>query len=117
MKTQPKAKRISKKIRKGDKVVAIAGNYKGMSGVVLSCFGERIVVQGLNVRKRHTKGRGEQKGQIVQIEKPIHLSNLKVCTADEKPLKLRMRVTDAGERQLYYKDASQEVMYRAVKKS
>ena len=44
-----------KKIRKGDKVVGIAGNYRGQSGTVLSCNGDKVIVQGLNVRKKHVK--------------------------------------------------------------
>jgi large subunit ribosomal protein L24 len=111
-----KQSKVSKKIRKGDKVIAIAGNYRGKSGTVLSCDGEKVVVQGLNVRKRHMKGQRDRPGQIMQIEKPIHISNLKLCTADGRPVKLRMRIDDAGERQLYYKDGAEDVLYRAVKK-
>lgn len=111
-----KQSKVSKKIRKGDKVIAIAGNYRGKSGTVLSCNGEKVVVQGLNVRKRHMKGQRDRAGQIMQIEKPIHISNLKLCTADGRPVKLRMRTDDAGERQLYYKDGAEDVLYRAVKK-
>lgn len=117
MKNKPVNMNISKKIRKGDKVIAIAGNYRGMSGKVLNCFGDKIIVQGLNVRKRHTKGRGDQKGQILELEKPIHISNLKVCTEDDQPMKLHVRVTNKGERELYYKVDSKEVLHRAVKKS
>ncbi len=68
----------SKKIRKGDKVIAIAGNYRGQFGTVLSCVGERIVVQGLNIRKKHVKkSQQNPHGGIVELEKPIHVSNLK----------------------------------------
>jgi large subunit ribosomal protein L24 len=105
----------SKKIRKGDKVIAIAGNSRGMTGTVLSRSGDKVVVQGLNIRKRHMKGQGDSKGQILQIEKPINISNLKVCTEDGKPVKLHVRIDDQGERQLYYKDGSQEVLFRTVK--
>ncbi len=107
---------VSKKIRKGDKVVATAGNYRGMSGTVLSCMGDKAVVQGLNVRKRHMKGTGEQKGQILEIEKPIHVSNLQVCNEAGKPIKLQVRTNPQGERELYYKDGSQDVLYRSLKK-
>jgi len=118
MKDKPKAKRVSKKIRKGDRVLAIAGNYKGMSGTVMSCDGEKIIVQGLNVRKRHMKGNGQnQKGQIVQLEKPIHISNLKLCLEDQTPIKLHVRTTEAGDRELVYTADSKEVVHRAIKKS
>jgi large subunit ribosomal protein L24 len=106
----------SKKIKKGDKVIAIAGNERGKSGSVLKVLGDKIIVQGLNVRKRHVRKQGNQKGSIVEIEKPIHISNLKPCTADEKPVKLKVRTNSQGDRELYYKIDGQEVLYRPIKK-
>jgi large subunit ribosomal protein L24 len=109
--------RVSKKIRKGDKVLITSGNYKGQSGTVLSCAGEKVVVQGINVRTRHMKGRGEQKGQKITIEKPVHISNMRPCGADNKPLKLKVRLDEQGARQLYYnKDGGAPVVYREIKK-
>lgn len=111
-------KKVSKKIRKGDRVMAIAGNYKGMTGTVMSCNGEQIIVQGLNVRKRHMRGRGQnQKGQIIQLEKPIHISNLKVCNDEEKPLKLHVRCNENGSRELVHTIDSKEVVHRVLKKA
>lgn len=108
--------RISKKMRKGDKVIAIAGNYRGLSGTVLSCHGEKVIVQGLNVRKRHMKGNRERKGEIVSMEKPLHISNLRVCTTEDEPIKLHVRTNAQGERNLVYKKDSKEVIYRSIKK-
>lgn len=108
----------SKKIRKGDKVIAIAGNNRGQSGTVLSCSGEKVLVQGLNVRKKHVKASQQnQRGGIIEMEKPIHVSNLKVCTADETPVKLKVRATKTGERQLVYTNKDKEVLHRSLKKS
>lgn len=106
----------SKKMRKGDTVVAISGNYRGLSGTVLSCKGDKVVVQGLNVRKKHVKGQGDQKGQILQIEKPLNISNLQVCDKNGKPIKLHTRTNAAGDRELYYNDGSKSVVYRSLKK-
>lgn len=114
MKTESK---VSKKIRKGDKVVAIAGNYRGMSGTVLSCDKDKVIVQGINVRKRHMKGSGDKKGEIIQRESPIHISNVKVCTADSKPVKLRVRQNDKGEKELVYTEGKKEVLHRLMRKS
>lgn len=107
----------NKKIRKGDKVIAIAGNHSGQSGTVLSCAGDRVIVQGLNIRKKHLKAQQGQPGRIVEMEKPIHISNLKVCTADDKPVKLKVRVNKSGERELVYHVDSKEVLHRSLKKS
>lgn len=111
------AGRKNKKVRKGDKVVAIAGNERGKVGTVLSRVGEKVIVQGLNVRKKHVK-RSQQHpaGGTLELEKPIHISNLKVCTAEEKPVKLKMRVKKNGERQLVYHSDKQEVVHRSIKK-
>ena len=107
----------SKKIRKGDRVIAISGNDKGQTGVVQSCKGERAIVQGLNVRKKHVK-RSEQapKGRIVEMEKPIHISNLKVCVDGDTSAKLKVRTNEQGQRQFVYHNGTQEVVYRSVKK-
>lgn len=108
----------SKKIRKGDKVVAITGNDSGKVGTVLSCSGEKVLVQGLNIRKKHVKpSQQNQRGGIIEMEKPIHVSNLKVCAADETPVKLKVRATNNGERELVYKDNDKEVLHRSLKKS
>lgn len=106
-----------KKIRKGDKVIAIAGNDRKKSGIVLKIVGEKVVVQGLNVRKKHVKrSENNQQGGIIDIEAPIHISNVRACTEDERPVKLRVRVNKAGERELYYKLDGHDVLYRSVKK-
>lgn len=107
----------SKKIRKGDKVLAIAGNDSGKMGTVLACSGDKVLVQGLNVRKKHVKPTQQnQKGSIVQLEKPIHVSNLKVCNVDGQAVKLKVRETKSGERQLVYQAEGKEVLHRSVKK-
>lgn len=109
-------KRETKKIRKGDKVMAIAGNERGQVGQVMRIIGDKAVVQGLNVRKKHLKrSQANPRGGIVEFERPIHISNLRVCTEDNKPVKLKVRFDKKGERELYYKIDGQEVLYRPVK--
>lgn len=109
--------KTSKKIRKDDKVIAIAGNDRGQTGTVLKIIGDKVLVQGLNVRKRHVKpSQANQKGGVVEMEKPIHISNLKPCTEDGKPVKLHVRKNDQGHRELYYKIDGQDVLYRSIKK-
>lgn len=107
----------SKKIRKGDRVVAIAGNNKGLIGTVQSCDGEKITVQGLNMRKKHIKrSQDVPKGRIIEIERPIHVSNLMVCAEGDVGVKLKVRINEQGDRQLVYKKDDKEVVYRSVKK-
>lgn len=108
----------SKKIRKGDKVIAITGISRGQMGTVIRCIGDKVVVQGLNVKKKHVKKSAEHpQGGTIEIEKGIHVSNLKVCSDDGQPLKLKVRTNDQGERELYYKQGDQNIVYRSLKKS
>lgn len=110
--------KANKKVIKGDKVVAITGNNKGQVGTVLSRVGDKVIVQGLNVRKKHIKkSQANPNGGIVDRERPIHISNVKVCNADGKPLKLKTRITAEGDRELYYRNGDQEVVHRVIKKS
>jgi large subunit ribosomal protein L24 len=111
-------KKLNNRIRQGDKVIAIAGNFRGQTGTVLKRMGDKAVVQGLNVRKKHVKAdQANPKGGIVELEKPIHLSNLRVCDALDKPLKLKCHVNDKGERELCYNADGKNVVYRSIKKS
>lgn len=109
--------RQSKKIRKGDTVIAIAGNSRGQTGIVQSCQGDRVVVQGLNLRKKHIKKSQEApKGRIVEMEGPIHISNVKMLVEEGTPAKLKVRSSQEGDRQFIYMKDDQEVVYRSVKK-
>ncbi len=75
------------KIKKGDRVKVIAGNDKGTIGEVLSVDPERerVVVQGVNIRKHHRRDTpnadgSASKGGIVSSEAPIHVSNVQLVT-------------------------------------
>lgn len=108
----------NKKIRKGDRVIVISGANRGQTGVVLSRSDDKAIVQGLNIRKKHVKpSQQNPKGGILELEAPIHISNLQACTADDKPIKLKVRTTDQGERQLVYKLDGKDVLHRSLKKS
>ncbi len=70
------------KIKKGDEVIVLTGKDKGKRSVVLKVIEERdrIVVENVNMVKRHTKGNPMQgtAGGIVEKEMPIHISNMAV---------------------------------------
>jgi large subunit ribosomal protein L24 len=68
------------KIKKDDNVTIITGKDKGKSGKVLRALPreDKVIVEGLNMRKRHQKSRQEgKKGQIVELAHPIHVSNVR----------------------------------------
>ncbi len=107
----------SKKIRRGDRVIAIAGNHKGSSGTVLLVQGQRVVVQGVNMKSRTLKKSQENpNGKIFKIESPIHVSNVKVVVDDNVPIKLKVSTVERGERQFVYGKNGEQIVYRSVKK-
>ncbi len=69
---------MAAKIKKGDKVVVLAGRDKGKTGEVSSVNPAegRAIVAGVNMVQRHTKPQGVNEGGIISKESPIHLSNL-----------------------------------------
>ncbi|MGN0064125.1 MAG: 50S ribosomal protein L24 [Nocardioides sp.] len=75
-------------IKKGDTVLVIAGADKGAKGKVIRVLREdnRVVVEGVNLVKRHTKsvqqGNGANTGGIITVEAPIHVSNVMLVEGD-----------------------------------
>ncbi|MBP1849765.1 50S ribosomal protein L24 [Rhizobium halophytocola] len=84
------------KIRKGDKVVILAGKDKGRSGEVLRVMpkDDRAVVEGINVVKRHQRQTQSSEAGIINKEAPVHLSNLAVVDKDGKPTRVGFKVVD-----------------------
>jgi len=84
------------KIRKGDTVQVLSGNDKGKRGEVLQVLPkvEKVVVKGVNVRKKHVKPRKQgQEGGIIPMECPIHSVKLGVvCPKCDKPVKVGIKV-------------------------
>jgi len=79
---------MAQRIKKGDKVLVIAGNDRGRTGVILRRRGDRVAIQGINIRKKHVKRRSEvQTPSIIEIEVPVHVSN--VCLCDEEGKKIK----------------------------
>jgi large subunit ribosomal protein L24 len=67
------------KIRKGDSVQVIAGKDKGKTGSVLVALpkAERVVIEGVNIVKKHQKNKqARSQGQIIEKSMPIHVSNV-----------------------------------------
>jgi large subunit ribosomal protein L24 len=107
---------MSTKIRRDDHVLVIAGNDKGKTGVVLSRSEDRVVVKDINKRKKHMKPTQQmQGGRIVEMEMPIHISNVMLAKKDSaKALKVSTKTTATG-RVLVYKNSGED--HRPVKES
>ncbi|HVY41780.1 MAG TPA: 50S ribosomal protein L24 [Hyphomicrobiaceae bacterium] len=91
---------MAAKIRKGDKVVVLAGKDKKKTGTVLAVFPSenRATVQGLNLVRRHTKQTAAQDAGIYTKESPIHLSNLALVDSKGKPTRVGFRIQDDGKK-------------------
>lgn len=111
-----KATRQNKAVKKGDKVYIINGNDKGLVGTVMSRTEDRIIVQGINVKKKHVKKGQNNQGGIIQLERPIHISKVALCVDEKKPRKVRVDYDPDGKRILVYKEGDTDVIYRPVKK-
>jgi large subunit ribosomal protein L24 len=87
------------KIRKGDKVVVLAGKDKGRSGEVLSVMPkeDKALVRGINMIVRHQKQSQSQEGGLIRKEAAIHLSNLAVADPkDGKPTRVGFQIQKDG---------------------
>lgn len=86
------------KVKKGDTVLIISGKDRGRRGKILKAFPkqERVVVEGMNLRKKHIKARrGGEKGQIIEFSAPIHVSNVKcICSKCGKPSRMGYKTTE-----------------------
>lgn len=78
------------KLRTGDKVTVIAGANKGKTGNVLKVLDDKVIVEGVNVVKKHIKPKyNGGSGEIVETEAPIHRSNVKVVEAKKEEKKAK----------------------------
>ncbi len=92
-------------IRKGDEVIVLAGRDRKRRGTVLRLVGEdRVIVEGINVVKKHTRGNpmtGEP-GGIVDKTMPIHISNVAVYNpATEKGERVGVQLVDGAKVRIF----------------
>ena len=91
------------KIMKGDRVRVIRGNYRDMEGSVLEVLRdeERVRVEGVNVRKRHTRpSQADPDGGIISMVAPIHISNVMLIDpSSEDASRVRIQIEDDGTKE------------------
>ncbi|HXF87645.1 MAG TPA: 50S ribosomal protein L24 [Xanthobacteraceae bacterium] len=92
---------MAAKIKKGDRVVVLAGRDKGRTGEVIEVRPDenRALVRGINIAKRHQKQTAQQEGGIISKELPIHLSNLAIADPkDGKPTRVGFKILADGRK-------------------
>ena len=74
------------KLKVGDKVKVIAGSSKGKEGKIIKTLREenRVIVEGVNIVKKHKKGNGQETGGILEVEAPIDASNVMIIDPKTK---------------------------------
>jgi len=106
------------RIKVGDEVEVIAGNYKGQCGSVQRLLPQknRIVVSGVNIVKKHQKpqatgGRSQTQGGIIEFEAPIDVSNVMlVCPHTGKLTRVGIRRDEDGRRVRYSKESGRDIV-------
>ena len=92
---------MAAKIKKGDKVIVLAGRDRGRSGEVIRMFPveQRALVRGINMVKRHQKQSPRAEGGIISKEAAIHLSNIAVADPkDGKPTRVGFKILEDGRK-------------------
>jgi large subunit ribosomal protein L24 len=101
------------KIRRNDTVVVIAGKDKGKKGKVRKVIpGEsRIIVEGLNMIKRHSRTRGAaRQAGIIELEAPVHCSNVMIfCDKCGKPTRVGLRSNEDGRKVRYCRSCNEGI--------
>ncbi len=104
---------MAARIRKDDRVIVLAGKDKGASGRVLKVMPkeERVVVEGVNLVKRHTKPDiAHPQGGVISKEAPLHLSNVALRDPKTgKPTRVGFKVNDKGRKVRVAKGSGVEI--------
>jgi len=91
---------LSKKIKRDDVVVVVAGKNKGRTGRVLRVLPTgRVIVERVNLVKRQVKPQGERPGGTIEKEASLHISNVALWNAHEaRPIKVGFKILDDGRK-------------------
>ena len=91
---------MAAKIKKGDKVVVLAGKSRGVTGEVIKVLPQedRVVVKGVNVVTKHERQTATTRGGIVRVEAPIHISNVALVGTDGKATRVGFKIGADGKK-------------------
>jgi large subunit ribosomal protein L24 len=103
-----------RKIKKGDEVIVVAGASKGRRGTVLNVAsdGERVLVEGVNMVKKHTKANPNAgiQGGIIEQERPVHISNVNIFNPSTGAGdRVGVRALEDGRRVRFFKSNNEVV--------
>lgn len=99
------------KVKVGDNVKVLTGKDKGKEGKVLYTLRkkDRVVVEGVNIVKKHRKGNGQESGGIMEIEAPIHASNVMLLDPKtKKPTRVGITIDEKNNKKIRISKKSNE---------
>ncbi|MBP8626407.1 MAG: 50S ribosomal protein L24 [Syntrophorhabdaceae bacterium] len=99
-------------IRKNDHVMVTTGKDKGKTGKVLRIITkkDRLVVEKVNMIKRHVKASQKTKGGIMERESPIHISNVMIyCEKCSKPVRVGRKILEDGKKVRFCKKCDEVI--------
>ncbi len=94
------------RIKKDDKVIVLTGKDKGATGTVSKIIGNKAIVEGINIAKKHTKPNPQLniEGGIISKEMPIDLSNIAILNPETgKSDKVGFRLNEENKKERFYK--------------
>lgn len=99
------------KLKTGDKVVVVAGSNKGKEGKITKILDSKVIVEGVNIVKKHLKPRNNNgTGEIVEVEAPIHASNVMlVDPKTKKPTKVKVEKDSKGKKIRISKKSNEKI--------
>ena len=100
------------RIKQGDDVIVLAGKDKGRRGTVSRVLEDRVIVDGINLVKKHTKGNPQagDPGGIQEREASLHISNVALFNSStKKGGRVGYRVSDAGKKERFFRSDNSSV--------
>lgn len=98
--------------KKGDKVLVIAGSNKGKEGVITEVLKtqNRVIIEGVNMVKKHVKPQGQNSGSIVEKENGIHISNVMILDSKTKTATRTGHTTNKDGKKVRVTKKSNEIL-------
>ena len=99
-------------LKVGDKVVVIAGSDKTKTGKIIKTLKaeNKVIVEGVNIRKKHVKGNGQETGGIQEFAAPIHASNVMIYDSKSKKGTRIGHTTDKNGKKVRITKKSEEII-------
>ena len=99
------------KLKTGDKVVVVSGSNKGKEGKITKILDNKVIVEGVHIVKKHLKPKNNNgTGEIIEMEAPIHVSNVMLSDPKtKKPTKVKIEKDSKGKKIRISKKSNEKI--------